>query len=197
MGRERRGFKKIMQCYRKYFKELRCLDPTSYKLWLGVRGFSLVEVMVAIVILSSVAVIVSMGLSGNLLRVRQSRLKHHVADLLERKAVEIETKHKGKSLDKVVDESGDFGKEFKRYRWEFKVEKFEMPDLGPLLISRKEGAEDFLLTVIKQMTDFISKSVKEGTLAVFVKVNKKKEAKYSITMYFVDFDQPLSLGGGL
>ena len=149
----------------------------------------------ALSILSLVVVMVSMGLSGNLLRVRQSRFKHEMADLLERKALELEIKYQGAALDEISDESGNFGKEFGKYRWEFTAEKFELPDLSPLLISRDEGANEFLLTIVKKMTDYISKSVREGKLSVFFKLNKKKEVEYSVTMYFVDFNQ--SLGGGL
>ena len=158
-------------------------------------GFSLLEVMISVGILAMVVVTISTGWSGNLLRVRQSRLKHNVAALLERKAVEIETKFHGQPIDEIVDESGDFGSEFKKYRWDFKIKEFQMPDLAPILISRDEGADDLLLSMVSQMTEFISNSVKEGTLSVIVKLGKK-EVKYSITMYFVDYNQPLPLGGG-
>ena len=160
------------------------------------KGFSLLEVVVAIGILSMVVITISAGWSGNFLRVRQSRLKHTVALLLEKKAVEIEIKFKNKSIDQIVDESGDFGKEFSKYRWEFKIKDFQIPDITPLLISRDEGADDLLLSMITQMTDFISQSIKEGTVSVFFKMGQEKEVEYTITMYFVDYNQPLTLGGG-
>lgn len=159
-------------------------------------GFSLLEVMVAIGILSFTVILISTAWSGNFLRVRKSRMSHNVATLLERKAVELETRLQGVSIEELADESGDFGKDFPKYRWEFKIKEFKFPDLTPLLTNQDEGADEILLSMISQMTEFISKSVKEGTVSVFVKINKKKEAKYSVTMYFIDYDQPLTIGGG-
>ncbi len=159
-------------------------------------GFSLVEVMVSLGILSIVAVTIASAWSGNLLRVRQARTKQTLAIFLERKAIEMEVKFKNTPLDEINDESGDFGEDFSKYRWEFKVKEFSMPDISSLLVSREEGADELLLTMVKQTTEFISKSVKEGKVSVFFKVDKKKEAEYHLTMYFVDYNQPFSIGGG-
>ena len=160
-------------------------------------GFSLVEVMVAVGILTMVVVTIAAAWSGNFLRIRKSRLNHNVASLLERKVVELEIKFKNQPIEEIVDESGDFGKDFPQYRWEFKIKDFEMPDLTPLLVSRDEGADEILLSMIRQTTEFISKSVKEGTVSIFVKFGKKKrEVEYNVTMYFVDYNQPLLMGGG-
>ncbi len=152
--------------------------------------------MVSVGIMLGGMLALSMVSSGNNMRIRKTALNNIVATLLERKITEIEAKYKDKSLEEIPkDASGDFGSDFKRYRWSLKSQEFEMPDISSVLISRKEGANDLLLTVIKQTQEFISKSVKEVKISVFVKT-PTREIEYSVTTYFVSYDEQLSFGGG-
>ncbi len=159
------------------------------------KGFSLLEVMIALSILSFLALVVSSSWSGNFLRVRKSKINSNVAQLLERKAIEIETQYTGLPLAEVPKQkSGNFGSEFKQYRWTMSSREFEMPDLSSLLASREEGADENLIQVRQKTSEFISKSVKEVKVSVFFKhPGAKKEREYSITMYMVDYSQELTL----
>lgn len=140
--------------------------------------------------------VVGLATSSNSLRIRKTAFNNNVATLLERKITEIEALYEGKSLEEIPDEdSGDFGPDFKQYRWQMASQEFTMPDLSSVLISRQEGANDMLLSVIKQTQEFISKSVKEVTISIFVKT-AIKEVEYSVTTYFVNYDQELTLNGG-
>lgn len=159
------------------------------------RGFTLLEVIVALSILVGGAVLLGNAWSSNFLRVRKAKLYNNVAHLLERKMTEMEVKYRDKPLEEIRDEeSGDFGKEFPQYRWTFKSQEFSMPDLAPVLIGREGGADDMLVSMIRQTTEFLSQSIKEATVSVFVKT-KKREVEYSVTTYFVDFNRELSLPG--
>lgn len=51
------------------------------------------------------------------------------------------------------------------------------------------------LQMIKQLTEQISKSIKEGTITVYVKA-ANKEVPFSVTTYFVDYDQDIGFPGG-
>ena len=158
-------------------------------------GFTLLEVLIAVSIISASMVTLSLATMGNNLRVRKTALNNNVAVLLERKMTEIEALYSGKSLEEIPDDkSGDFGPDYKQYRWTLKSQKFEMPDLSPVLISQDQG-DEMLLTVIKQTQEFISKSVKEVTVSVFVKT-PAREIEYAITTYFVSYDEDLTFGGG-
>lgn len=161
------------------------------------KGFTLLEVLVAIVILVGGILVVSNSWSGNLLRIRKANLYNNVAFLLERKVTELEAKYRGKSIDEIKEEeSGDFGEDYPQYSWAMSSKKFVMPDLSSLLISKDGGADEMFLTVIKQTTDYISKAVKEVTIIVYVKTAGGKKAEFKIVTYFVDFNKELELGGG-
>jgi prepilin-type N-terminal cleavage/methylation domain-containing protein len=158
-------------------------------------GFTLLEVLVAMAILAGGIVVVSTSWSGNFLRMRKTTLYYNVAMLLEKKTTELDAKFKGKPLDEVIDETGDFGSDLPQYRWEFKTHEFQMPDLTAALLGNDATKSEQLIQFIKQMTEFISKSVKEGTVTVFVK-SGKKEVPFSVTTYFVDYSRELNLPGG-
>jgi general secretion pathway protein I len=158
-------------------------------------GFTLMEVLVALAILAGALVIVSSSWSGNFLRVRKSNLYNNAALLLESKMSELQAKYYGKTLEEIPEaEAGDFGSEFKQYRWTFTTQKFEMPDLSSIFIKQGEG-DQMLLTIIKTTQDYISEAVLEGTLTVFVKGSSGKEVSFSVSTYFVDYEKELAVGG--
>lgn len=160
------------------------------------KGFTLLEVLIAMSILTMVIVTVSSTWSGNFNRMRKINLSNNVATLLERKMVELEAKYKGKPVSEIPEEeSGDFGDDYPQYRWFLTSQEFQMPDLTALLTSQEGGADEMLITMIKQVNEFVSKAVKEVTLTVLVTAGKK-EVSYKITTYFVDWEQDIGLPGG-
>lgn len=160
-------------------------------------GFTLLEVLVAIVILVGGVLVVANSWSGNLLRVRKANLYNNVAFLLERKITEIDAFYRGKSIDEIKEEdSGDFGADYPQYSWAMKSKKFVMPDLTSLLISKDGSAEEMFLSMIKQTTEYISKAVKEVTISVFVAAPGGKKAEFKIVTYFVDFNKDVDALGG-
>lgn len=161
------------------------------------NGFTLLEVLVAIVILVGGVLVVANSWSGNLLRIRKSNLYNNVAFLLERKMTEIDAQYRGKSIDDIKEEdAGDFGSDYPQYSWAMKSKKFIMPDLSSLLIGKDGSADEMFLTMIKQTTEYISKAVKEVTVSVFVTAPGGKKAEFKIVTYFVDFNQELDIAGG-
>lgn len=160
------------------------------------NAFTLLEVLVSLAILSSGILLVGQSWSGNFLRVRKTNLYNNVSLLLQRKIVELEALYKDKPLTEIPDsEAGDFGTDYPQYRWSMHSQDFEFPDLSSVLIGRDGGADEMLLTVIKQTQEYISKSVKEVTLSVFVKT-PVREIEYSLTTYFVDYNSSLTIGAG-
>lgn len=158
-------------------------------------GFTLVEVIIALSIVVGAVVVVNGTWSGNLMRIRKSTLNNNVAFLLQKKVTEIEVKYKDKPLSEIKEqESGDFGETFKNYKWEMTSRDFEMPDLSAAIIGQQNGADETLLSMIKQTSEYISKAIKEVTVTVIVTV-RQKELRYSVTTYLVDYSQELSLSG--
>ncbi|MGE0762066.1 MAG: type II secretion system protein [Bdellovibrionales bacterium] len=159
------------------------------------RGFTLLEVLVAVAILVGGIIVVASAWSGNFLRIRKATLYNNVALLLERKTNELVAEYRDRPLSEVLDKDGDFGSDLAAYRWTFTTREFVMPDLTSLLVGKDEGnKEEMFLSFIKQTQEFISKSIKEGTVTIYVK-SGKKEVPFSVTTYFVDYTQELSLPG--
>jgi prepilin-type N-terminal cleavage/methylation domain-containing protein len=153
-------------------------------------GFTLIEVLVALMILAGGILMVSLAWSGNFMHIRKSNLYSNVAVLLERKMVETEAKYREKPITEIPEEEhGDFGSDHPQYRWAMKSHDMKFPDITPLLTSQDEGADETLLTMVKQMTEYLDKTVKEVRVSVFVKGSKGREQEFAATQYFVDYTQ--------
>lgn len=155
-------------------------------------GFTLMEVLIALMITVAAGILVTTSWSGNFTRLQKATRYNNVALLLERKMVEMEAKYAHKKIDQVNNEEGDFGDDMPDYRWTFTAQPFEMPDYGPILASQQDGADENLLRVLSKMREVANKSILEATVTVFIKT-PKKEVSFSLTTYFIDFDSELEL----
>ncbi|HMN67692.1 MAG TPA: prepilin-type N-terminal cleavage/methylation domain-containing protein [Bdellovibrionales bacterium] len=161
------------------------------------RGFTLIEVLVALLIVASAIIAASSMWSGNFMRIRKATLQFDVATLLERKMAEIEAKYAGKPLAEIPEEeSGDFEADFPQYRWTMRSRELELPDLSAMLIGQQEGVDETLISMIKQMSEFLSKSIKEVKVTIHFKRKGGKELEYAATQYFVDYSQTFAGGAG-
>jgi prepilin-type N-terminal cleavage/methylation domain-containing protein len=158
-----------------------------------IKGFSLLEVLISMVILAGAILVVSSAWSGNFMRLRKSALYNDVATVLERKMVEVEAKYQDKFSEIPEEEAGDFGEDFPKYRWTLKSRDLVLPDMSAAIMG-KDGADEMLLTMMKQTTEFLSQSIKEVKVSVFVKTGVR-EIEYSATQYFIDHTKSFGLGG--
>ena len=162
------------------------------------KGFSLIEVMVAMMIFAGCIMVINNIWSGNLLRIRKARRLNQAAFFLKSKITEYEIKYAGKPLNEIAEkEAGDFGSEHPNFSWAMESREFEMPDLSSAMGGDSGSANPMMAILVKTMTDFINKSVKEVKISVFITgLSKKKKALvYSLTTLFVDYDQEISLPG--
>jgi general secretion pathway protein I len=160
------------------------------------QGFTLLEVLVALFIIAGAIVVINNTWSGSTLRMRKTAQQYDVATLLERKMIETEVKYKDKPLNEIPEEEGgDFGSDFPKYRWTLKSKDLKFPDLAPLMIGQEDGASEEMITMIRQMTDFLSQSIREVQITVYVK-GKSREVPFSATQYFVDYNKPFGGGAG-
>ena len=158
------------------------------------RGFTLIEVLVALFILTGGIIVLSTSWSGNFMRIRKSALFNDVATLLERKMVETEAKYRTKYGEIPEEDGGDFGTDHPQYSWKLKSRELKLPDITPLLLGQEEHPDETMVAMLKQMTEQISKAVKEVKISVVVKRNGK-ELEFSATEYMVDYQAQLDLGG--
>lgn len=162
------------------------------------RGFTLIETLVAMVILSGGVMVLANSWSGNFMRIRNSRVNNTMAVLLERKMTEVEVKNKTKKFDEVPEsDAGDFGSKYPGYRWEMKAKKFEMPDMTAALIGKKEGVDQMMLMIAQTVQDYIKEVVKEVSVTVYYKGRVGKEIKNGVTVYIVDYTKELPMPGGM
>jgi general secretion pathway protein I len=167
------------------------------------RGFSLVEVMIALLILAGGIMVVGSAWSGNFARLQKSRINNTMALLLQRKMTEIEVQVQDKPNEELKDEDSGTFDDYPGYKWTMKAQEFEMPDLTSAFKSAQSKPDPLLEQAAQQLTSFISKMVKEVTVTVSYKPKKaKREISNSVTEYVVDYKKEINLpsvpgqGGG-
>lgn len=160
------------------------------------KGFTLLEVIIAVAIMASGILVVSMSWSGTYDKLRKTQVNTEIMALLERKVAEIQAKYGGKPLDSIPEtEEDNFGSEYPQYSWKMESRKFEMPDLSSLLTGRDGGADGFELQVMKLFTEHLSKTIKEVRISILYKNKLGKEQTTSITQFFVDYQKEPPIPG--
>lgn len=158
------------------------------------KGFTLIEVMIASVLLFGAVVGLGAAWRGTALTLAKSKKMNVITSLLQQKATEYEIKFKKEFPTDEKEESGDF-EDFPELKWKVIAKPLEFPDLTPLLISQeKDGADEMFLTVIKQMTDYFSKSIFELKVSVFWE-RKGKSLEYSVVTYLVSYENEVGIPG--
>ncbi len=166
------------------------------------KGFTLLEVMIALAIMTGTIVVVASTWGSNFSRIKNIKVKTQMNILLKQAMLEAKIKYE-KDLESLPpEEQGEF-EGLQGYSWEIESQDFPTIDLAPLLVSDGE-ADQMTLTIVKQLTQFLAKSVKEVKVTVIYTKKIKKKAKprlvkISATTYFVNYDNSIDLGslGGL
>ena len=159
------------------------------------HGFTLLETVIAMVIMAGSILLLANSWSGAYMRVRKTQTNFEIATMLERKMNDVELEYRGKALDEIPEsKDGDFGSDYPQYSWKLASKKLEFPDISGSLTARAGGADQMLMSVIKQLTDILGKSIKEVTVSVIYKPEGRKPTENSVTTYFLDYDKDISLG---
>ncbi len=159
------------------------------------NGFTLLETIMAMVILSTGIMLLANSWGGSFMFVRKTQQNVELAALLERKMVEVEIEYAGKPLESIDEEKADdFGSEYPQYSWKMESKSMEFPNIAATLTSQSGGADEMTLTVMKTLTEHLSKTIKEVKVTVIFKQGKKA-VEASATQYFVDYDREIALPG--
>lgn len=159
------------------------------------KAFTLIEVVLALVVMASGLFILTNSWAGTYSRLRKTQIQVQLASLLERKVTEVEREYKNKSLESIPDEKEDnFGSELPGYSWKLKSKKLEIPDISASLTSQEGGADASMITLMKTFTEHLSKSIKEVNISV-INTEGKKPLVADVTIYMIDYDRPLPLPG--
>jgi len=159
------------------------------------RGFTLIETLIATVLLAGALIVLGNAWSGSLNAIRKARSLTTISLLLQRKITEYELKYKDKTAEIPEEEAGDFGEDFEPYSWKMQSKKLVVPNLSAALTAREGGASETEIMIVKQLTDLIENSVKEIRVSVTWKTDLK-DLEYSVTTYLVDHEQAKMPGVG-
>ena len=160
-------------------------------------GFTLVEVLISVTILATIAVIVSSSWGGNVVRYKTAQIKIQAVELLQKKILEIESEYQGR-IDALPLEkqSGLFeGDQFKNYTWEWEAQEIDIPDISALV--DPEGEDSLVVSVLENFRQYLNQSIKEVQVVVNYKNGKEKPYKFVVPIYMVNFDNQINLGVGL
>ena len=160
------------------------------------NAFTLIEVVLALVVMASGLFILTNSWAGTYSRLRKTQIQVQIGALLERKVTEIEREYKNKSLESIPDEKEDnFGSELPGYSWKLKSKKLEVPDISASLTAQDGGADASLILLMKTFTEHLSKSIKEVNISV-INTEGRKPLTADVTIYMIDYDRPLPVPGG-
>lgn len=155
------------------------------------KGFTLIETLLAVVILSSGILLLTSSWSGSFARLRKTQLNQEVAALLERKMAEIELEYRGKPNEGIPEEKEDsFGEEYPQYKWKMTSQDFKSPNLSSMM--GEQAGNEQMSMLVNKLTEHLSKTIKEVKLTV-IYTGGKKPVEYSIVTYFVDYNKQLSM----
>ncbi len=154
------------------------------------NGFSLVEVLLATIILAGALVALSSSWSGTVSSQNKSGKLQVITSLLKSKITELEIKYGQVGFGAIPEEeAGDFGSEFPELTWKSEVRELEFPDLSALLQAQQDGTiDETTRTVVSQMTEHFSKNVKEIKITILWTVPRRKPLEYSVTTYIVNYE---------
>lgn len=107
--------------------------------------------------------------------------------------IEIDIKYRGKPLSEITEEEGEF-EGYPEFTWSLTAKELEFPDISSVLTGKEGGTDAMTLSVVKQLTEALSKGIKEVTVTVTHAKAGKKPLSQSITTYFVDYDAAVNLG---
>lgn len=175
--------------------------------WNNERGFTLLEVLIAItILLISLTAVFSIE-SQSISSTTKSKQRNIVTMLAKNKMVEAEILLQGKPFNEVdKEESGQFEPPYEDYRWQREIKEVEFPSLNVGSGGGGEGADgesanDGIAAqgatyqaemLSKIMSKYVSESLREVTINVLWKEGVYDQ-KYSVSTYWVDLNGKLQI----
>ena len=162
-----------------------------------VRGFTLLEVLIAMSILAGAIFVLATTWSGNVSRIRNMQVNATMTTLLQKVMTETRLKY-ADFIDQIPEEEvGEF-ENLQHYAWRITSRDFELPNLSSLILAQEGEADQFLMDAMDQFSDHLAEAVKEVTGTIIYSRNART-LEISATTYFVNYDLPMAaleaLGG--
>ncbi|MCS6838006.1 MAG: type II secretion system GspH family protein [Bdellovibrionaceae bacterium] len=148
-------------------------------------GFTLLETLIAVVILAGGLYAIGIAWSGALARLNKIKINYEMSRLLEEKMGEIEFEYRNQSIQQIPEElTGDFGSDMPNYSWRLTSKKMEFPDLSNFFRGQEGEIDQITLMVAQQIQRILNQSVKEVTVTVISR--QSPNLTQSVTTLFVE-----------
>ena len=160
-------------------------------------GFTLLEVLIALAIMSVAFGAIIMLESRNMEAMERAERMNVVTMLAQNKMIEIESEFEGKKFDEIsAEESGQFDSPYDEFRWTKTVEEVEFPNLLQTQDS-DEGPDggrvsSFQRSMGQLITKFLTDSIREVTLTIYWPKGTGEQST-DISTYWVDLENDFSL----
>ena len=151
------------------------------------KGFTLLEVLGSILILSGLIAMVSQVTFGGFRRLKKSQRIEKITFLLKQKMSDIESEYKNQNiLNLPAEEEGSFEEEV-GYRWKFETRQLEMPPSLTLLSLKGLPQSEMNLQIMELIKEVLVNTVTELKLTVTYEKHQKP-IQYSLVSYFVNYE---------
>ncbi len=154
------------------------------------KGFTLVEILLALVILSSGLIVLTNSWGGSFARIKRLNTRTMVYNLIQQKMAEIEKEYENSPLTTIPEIlEGDI-EGHPEVRWRMESQFLKFPDLASLLTAQEGGAQAALIYITQQVQEYLQKGVKEIRVSLLLplKKGKKKPKIYSLSTYFIEYN---------
>lgn len=160
------------------------------------RGFSLIEVLTAVLVLAGFISIVVQLSYGNTKRIQKARQLEKIANLLEFKMLELQENFKGRKIIGLpAQDEGEFEDE-NNYLWSYETQPLVLPGPRLLLSVLRLPENELNVKMAQTLTSILSKSVVELKLTVHYEGKRGKAFRYSLVSYFINYvDTPDFIAG--
>lgn len=157
-------------------------------------GFTLLETIIALAIMVvTLASILSVE-SGSIMTSARARQMNVVAMLARNKMSEMENLVEGKVFDEVKKEDGGaFEAPFQDYRWSLAIKEVKLPSLNLSGGGGGQPISDVVSLLTRLVTKYLSKSLREMTVAILWTGKSGKEQSFSVSTYWVDLNRDFEL----
>ena len=150
------------------------------------RGFTLIEVVVAISLLSGLIAMGSLVWSYNLRKLKKSEKIQEITMLLETKMHEIETTYKNENINELpAEDEGEFPDK-PGYSWKFKTQSLPLPSGSIFLKAQQLPATAVNIEMSEVIKTILAEVIVELQLTVTYS-EKNKSMEYSLSAYFVNY----------